>query len=248
VKPFTDAQIAEVQHRLNENYSRNDGLAVDEDHMRDITCSVLGIEDFESKANFLFYDCRRHDIGIEFKKRLFPNPIDQIGRYVDFTTSRKFDGVPRDDAQESIRYIVEKYNAAVDDFSNQCGGNIWLAGALHNKDTLVYYHAGIDRLNPDDLIGEWDWSRGTKDSKPTYNLYVRDRKDGHRVFTYLTKGEKLQKAFKVPEIDEVHIFKARRTHVFEKVSIRAYQDFMAVVATPNEDFETVLSRMTEQLA
>ena len=219
MKPFSEEQEIIVQEMLDDNFSRNGRLDVSEDCMRDITTSVLGIEGFKSKANFMFYDCRTPTIGLEFKKRLFDNPESQIGRYVEFTTSRTIDRVPMSDATESINYISGKYNAAIDEFENDCGGNVWFAGALYSKDTLVYYHEKIDRFDPSRFRGEWRDSIARAGSVPTHNLYVYDIETGEHLWTYLTKGEKLQVKFRVPERDNVHVFKAEKKYFYMKVSM-----------------------------
>lgn len=237
MRPFDLDQIEQVQDRLNDNYSRNNCvLDVGEDKMRGIVCEVLGITDFKSKANFMFYDCRAPWIGIEFKKRMFPNPEAQIGRAVDFTTSRTIDKVPHEGA---IEYICEHYNRAVDDFETECGGNAWFSGALYSEDTLVYYHEKITKFDPTKLVGEWR-SSGANKRVQTYNLYVHDKDTGEHVFTYLTKGEKLQVKFKVPEREHVHVFKAQQSMVYVGVPAHYHKK---IEATTGQPFFDVIQQM-----
>lgn len=223
MKPFTSTQELNVQEKLNENFSFHGKLDVSEDNMRGITTDALGITDYKSKANFMFYDCRAADIGIEFKKRKFTNPESQIGKLVDFTTSRTIDKVPTDDAPAAIEYIAKAYNSAIDEFNVSCNNNVWFGGALYSEDTLVYYHERIEKLDVNVLEGRWDWSAGTKNAAKTYNLYVKNKLTGEHAFTYLTKGEKLQVKFRVPDSENVHVFKAQQTMVYVGIPVKQYE-------------------------
>ncbi len=239
MRPFDDDQVEQIQDRLNDNYSRNDcTLDVSEAKLRKIVCEVLGITDFQSKANFLFWDCRAPWIGIEFKSRWFSNPVAQIGTLVDFTTSRTIDHVPQDDATKAIEYICEKYNLAVDEFEDQCGQNAWIAGALYSNDTVVYWHEKIEKLDPTKLVGEWRMSKANKKVK-TFNLYVTDL-SGTPVFTYLTKGEKLQMRFRVPSMQNVHVFTAEQSMVYVGVPAHYHKK---IEQTHGKAFEEIVQSM-----
>lgn len=239
MRPFSDEQVERVQALLDRNFSLHGQLKVEEDEMRDITTQVLGITGYQTKKNFMFWDCRATDFGLEFKKRKYDQPTKQIGKAIEFTMSRTIDNVPTESPEAALVYLAEQYNLSVDEFSTHCGNNSWFAGALHSDDTLVYYHEAIEHIRPEDLEAVWDYSNGR--SKRTFNLYARDRKTGEMVLKYLSNGQKLQMYLRVPE--EVHVFKARKTHQSELIDLDAHTAFMRKFAQDGESIEDVVARL-----
>lgn len=216
MRPFNEAQLAIVQAEIDRNYSFNyPKIDVSEDKMRDIVVKALGIDPatVRTKANFLFYDCRTPEIGLEFKKRLFKNPETMFGKEIEFTMTRTIDGVPTHCPDAAIKHICDAYAESIDEFNADCGGNVWFAGALYSEDTLVYYHEQVEKLDASTLTGEW--RKGSR--KTENNLYVQSKATGRHLFTYLSNGQKLQIKLQVPAREDTHVVKATRAYRFPEV-------------------------------
>ncbi len=215
MRPFNDGQVAIFQQLLNECYSRTGKIDGGEEMMKDILMEVLCLHDVKSKKNFMFYDFRSPDLGIELKKheKQDHDPLHYCGQYVALQFTRTIKNVPQDDADKAIAYIADHYEKARTEFQNDCAKTYMGVSLVGSGNRLVYTHVAIPPLDPETLTGKWETN-----SQGTHNLYVYDKETGRHVFTYWTNGNKLNIKVQMPSQEDVHVFDAQKVAHYPRLN------------------------------